>query len=199
MKTKEQIVREKNWDKLALILIKRWNLDKSLNTGDVVLDFGCGQGVFTNILAKKFAKCYFIGFDIADKELEKAKNWYHRKNLKFVEKLPLKYDAIISTFSFHETKNLSKELKIIYSKLRNNGKIFIYDFRKNTKAKFKKVYQNNPNPKKGSFEEEYKEHNRWNLKKFENMMTKVGFNKILIKPHKDNFLFYIGEKQRNKK
>src|SRR3989344_4030548 len=136
MKTKEQIIREQNWVKLAPIIMERWQLNKLLNKRDVVLDFGCGQGVFTNILSKRFTKCYFIGFDIEKRELEKAKSWYQRKNLKFVDRLPSKYDAIVSTFSFHETKNLYKELKIICSMLKNNGKIFIYDFRKNTKAKF---------------------------------------------------------------
>lgn len=64
MKPREQIIREKNWAKLAPIIVKRWQLDRLLNKSDVVLDFGCGQGVFTNILSKRFTKCYFIGFDI---------------------------------------------------------------------------------------------------------------------------------------
>jgi ubiquinone/menaquinone biosynthesis C-methylase UbiE len=194
MKTREQKIREANWKKLAPTLIKEFNLNKILNKDQILVDFACGQGVFTNILAKNFQKINFIGYDIDKKELEKGKEWYKRKNLKFDINFPQNYDIILSTFGLHEVKKLELELERIYTNISMGGKIFIYDFRKNSKKKFRELYKNNPDPRKGSFEEEYKEHNKWDLEQFEKIMEKTGFRTLKIKPHKDNFLFYVGEK-----
>lgn len=158
------------------------------------MDFGCGLGIFTKILAEKFPKISFAGIDIDKARIKTAKQRYKKKNLKFKcsKKITGKYDSASSIFVLHEIKNANKSLREIYKSLNKNGKLLIYDFKTASKKDFRILYKKGTFD--GSFEEEFKEHNRWTLKEFEEMCKKAGFKTIEIFPVDKHWLAYVGEK-----
>lgn len=80
---------------------------RSINSGEKVLDMGCGEGSFVYRLSKK---CKFVyGMDIADTRIKKAKKKYRKlRNIEFKigdfdSRLPYKndmFDTVISITSF---------------------------------------------------------------------------------------------------
>tara|TARA_Y100000310_G_scaffold313510_1_gene361949 strand:- start:4108 stop:4719 length:612 start_codon:yes stop_codon:yes gene_type:complete len=203
MKIKDQFLEsklkhsEKYWKSLFQ------NLEKSLEfkkyIGEKHLDFGCEFGTFANLLSKKYKGSKILGLDLDKKTISIGKRVYRRNNLKLKSggKITGKYNSISCILVIHEiVGGLNKILKELYNKLDNEGKILIYDFRKSSIKDFRILHDKNPNPKKPPFKIHYKEHNKWNLTQFENIMKKVGFKTLKLKPIKKNFLVYVGEKRR---
>ena len=92
----------------------------------------------------------------------------------------------------HDEINLIHELKKFYKHLNKNGVIIIYDFRKRSRKKFKKWF--NQRNYLNSFEEEYLEHNQWTIKKFRKICESIGFKTIQAKSSGEFSFIYIGKK-----
>lgn len=188
---------EKEWKKRFADFDKIFDFGK--NIGWKHLDFGCGFGAFLKILADKYPKKEFYGVDFDKNELIIGKKIYKNKNL-FLKSFKgvygkEKFDSISFFFVLHEIEDVEKLLRQIREMLKKNAKVFVYDFRLVSKEKFRKFYDNNKDPNKGDFEEEYEEHNRWITEEFEDMMQGLGFNTLDIKSEGDYYLSYVGEKK----
>ena len=115
--------RQRIWPEFE-VLIKKLLKDK-----EKVLDFGCGNGRFSEI----FKKTQYIGVDISSKLIDMAQKKYPRKKFLVIDglNLPFKdnfFDLVIAIAVFHHIP--SKELRIKVLKeikrvLKNNGILFL--------------------------------------------------------------------------
>jgi len=186
---------EQFWQKQFPILERTFNLKKNFIGERTHLDYGCGLGYFAKFLSEKYsAKVH--GVDINKEVIKKAKQLHKFQSLKFSTSPSKNYDSISINFVLHELSDPLKELNKLGNRLKQNGTLMIYDFRKTSKDKFKKNYNLNPDPTKGTFEEEYEEHNKWNLSEFEKMLKSAGFTTISLKPSQNYWLSYVGKKMR---
>ncbi|MCK0178943.1 methyltransferase domain-containing protein [Flavobacteriaceae bacterium S0862] len=107
----------------------------SKNDGLNILDIGCGNGWFTNIIASVSSKNHIIGLDVNREELEQGARVFKKKNLQFtygdIFKLGtiFKEQADIITLNscvqyFSDFETLIVTLK---SFLKSNGEIHIID------------------------------------------------------------------------
>lgn len=190
---KEIEFREKRWMREFPKVEKALNLEKNLSRSETHLDFGCGRGIFANILARKFPRINFVGIDIDEEKISIANKRYKRENIVFKcsKKIKEKYDSITAIFVLHEIDKVKKILEKLRGSLNNNGKLLIYDFKKSGKENFREFYKNGTMD--GTFEEEYKQHNRWTLDEFENICNQTGFKTLNIGPVNKYWLAYVGE------
>lgn len=158
------------------------------------LDFGSGLGFFVKMLAAKNPGLNVFGEDIDSEAVEFSKKNYKLSNLGFAVKNNKKYNSISLFFVIHEINDAKDKLKELYSQLNDGGILIIYDFRKVNMNKFKENYRMNKDPGKLGFDEEYREHNRWSMKQFEEMCLDAGFKTKLLKTDGDFWLVYKGEK-----
>jgi len=112
-----------------LSCIKRWVGE--LNHKGQILDFGCGIGNLTGLLAKAYTKSKVYGYEISDKSVKLAnEKWNYLKNLTFTSQLwkREKYDLITVSNVFHHIKVMDriKTLNQLGSLLKENGKIVIF-------------------------------------------------------------------------
>ncbi|SHN56019.1 class I SAM-dependent methyltransferase [Desulfovibrio litoralis] len=98
-----------------------------------ILDIGCGTGLFSSVLLKKYPNAKFTLIDLSDKMLELAKERFKNNiNFKFItedytkHKFNEKFDIIISALSIHHLSATQKEVLYdsCYKMLNDNG-IFI--------------------------------------------------------------------------
>jgi len=182
-------------------------LDKKFDFSDAkkVLDFGSGTGGFASILAEKYPEIKVIAVD-NNKEAVKLgrKHYKHLSNLKFrlSKNIPReKYDIIFKNLVLHELngkgdkETIKLYLKKSYNSLKKQGKISVLDNRKISKKDFRKIYEKNTNPHKGSFEEEYQEHNRYTVEDWVNMLESAGFKTGSVTKIKPNLFHYVGKKE----
>lgn len=142
-------INEARWDKWAEDFdtkTVRYDFLRSVQLGVVslldlkenvsMLDIGCGTGWALGQAAKRVDnKGTFVGIDLSDKMIEKAKeNFKDRDNFQFIkanaEDIPLedsRFDYIICTNSFHHYLHQDKALKEMYRLLKPGGKIHIVD------------------------------------------------------------------------
>ncbi|MCW1309918.1 MAG: methyltransferase domain-containing protein [Candidatus Nanoarchaeia archaeon] len=190
---------EKNWNRRYY----KWNFRSLLlpyiSRSKRHLDFGCGFGFLTYILAKEYPRTMFYGIDIDKERIKIGRKRYSRVNLKLrcSNKIIGKFDSMSMCFVIHHLGNMTKQyLKELYKHLNPNGKIIVFDFRKVSKSRYKKWYDKKV--KEGeyedSFEKSYQTHNRWTIKEFSSLMEKIGFKTILTKPIGDLRFLYVGEK-----
>jgi len=188
---------EKDWKKKYPEFDKIF--DFSRNIGNRHLDFGCCFGAFLNIVADKFPKKEFYGVDFDKNELVIGKKIYNNKNLHFCNFRNIygkeKFDSVSFFFVLHEVEDVFRLLRQIKEMLNKGGKIMVYDFRRVSKEKFRKKYDEDKIHQENSFEEEYEEHNRWITDEFEELMQRIGFKTINISPEGDYYLSYHGEKK----
>ncbi len=102
-----------------------------------LLDIGCGNGVVIGKLAANFQSPQFCGVDPSPHMLIRAKNRLSRKKLNSRVELKLgssrsipfegKFDAIISSFSYHHWKDRDESLLSLISHLSDGGFISIYE------------------------------------------------------------------------
>ena len=160
------------------------------------LDFGCGYGALPFLLAKDFPKLKVVGIDIDKDQIKIGKQRYKRKNLqlKCTDKITGKFDSISSFFSIHHLK--AKDLKEFHKHLNPGGKLIIFDFRKVPKSKFKEWYEKKKiiGEYKDSFEKSYKEHSRWSVEEFSNLMQDIGFKTLKAEKAAKYWLWYVGKK-----
>ncbi len=186
-------------------LIKNLNL----KTAKKVLDYGSGTGGFASLLAEDNPHLKVKAVDISPEAIKLAKKHYgHLKNLEFyiTSEIPRgNYDLIFKNLVLHEIqkkgykKGSEKAIKQIlidaHSKLKKEGQIFILDNRRISKEDFKEIYDSNKDPNKGTFEEEYLEHNRFNTEDWKKMIEKVGFETKHSEEMPPNLFKYNGIKR----
>ena len=174
------------------------------------LDFGCGFGCKTYLIACEYPKIKIIGMDKDRNIIRLAKKRYKTDNLKFMVSgcVKGKFDSISCFNVLHHIKDVKEYVKGFYSHLNAKGIVIVSDFRRVPKKKFRKLYYNKRlreyrkikskvlskifKPK--SFEEDYKQHCRWNIKQFVSMFEEAGFKTLDIIYDELN-LFYLGIKR----
>ncbi len=168
------------------------------------LDFGCGFGCESYLIASSYPEIEVIGIDRRREDLMIGKKRYTAPNLTLLvsNKIKGKFDTI-SCFNVLHTivGDLNYYLKEFYSHLKPHGRIIIRDMRKVSKERFMKYFYK-PRIKEiktkayklDSFEEEYNKHNKWTIKQFVSMIEKAGFKTLEVKTDKLGIL-YVGEKK----
>lgn len=111
-----------------------------------LLDVGCGNGALLSKLAINFPNATFRGVDPSPYMLIRAKKGIARKGLSTrvevkngssrVIPFEEKFDAIISSFSYHHWIERDKSLSSLTSHLGNNGFLAIYEY-DNSSRKFR--------------------------------------------------------------
>lgn len=95
---------------------------------DVILEVGCGSGVWTNLVAGKCKK--LIAVDISKDMLKRAKKYVNRENVKFLltDSFPetdQKFDKIFSVRSFEYIKDKAAVIERFNNVLRDDGKLVV--------------------------------------------------------------------------
>lgn len=115
---------------IKLYCLKKW----VLNDGNSyeILDFGCGIGTLSRLLAKSFLNSQVYGYDISEECLSVSKkNNTNLKNVQFVNDLSQagKYDLIIAANVFHHIGPLerSNTLSFLKKLLNPKGRIIIFE------------------------------------------------------------------------
>ena len=168
------------------------------------LDFGCGDGKLTGLMAKAIPEARVTGYDISDKVIEKAKTIHKKKQVEFysdpdfLSSAP-RYDSVSLNFVFHETGY--GIIPQVSSLIRDQGKVFILDFDMKHIAdltEFESVFIT-PKDKKeiddkgliGAFLE-YTAHG---LEDCKYQATLFGLRTINVHSFYDKYFLWIGEKQ----
>ncbi|MBI2076276.1 MAG: class I SAM-dependent methyltransferase [Candidatus Aenigmarchaeota archaeon] len=95
---------------------------------DVILEVGCGPGVWTKLIAEKCKK--LIAIDISKDMLKRAKRYVNRKNVKFLlsdsfSQTDFKFDKIFAVRSFEYIKDKAAAIERFNNLLRDNGKLVV--------------------------------------------------------------------------
>ena len=114
---------------------KCYCIERFLNPTDGkndILDFGCGVGKLTGVLAEKFPESSIDGYDISSKAIKVAeKDHVQFENVRFFDQLPplRKYNYIIIANVFHhiEPSEHVNTLNRLRELLKNDGKIVIFE------------------------------------------------------------------------
>lgn len=106
------------------------DLSTRLSAGSSVLDIGCGVGEALMLLAKSFPASRFVGYDISEEALARARTEARSRkleNVNFVLQDAAKmiehgqYDAIFSFDAIHDQAHPQQVLDNIYRALRSHG------------------------------------------------------------------------------
>ncbi len=113
-------------------------LRENLKKGLRVLDIGCGTGHAVNILARKYPRSVFRGYDIADDAIERANIEARSMNLANasfevldIAKLPPdpKFELITAFDAIHDQKEPFKVLKNVRNILAEDGIFLMIEFK----------------------------------------------------------------------
>ena len=114
------------FEKAYLNLKGNFILSRISYKNKVVLDCGCGTGVYTFDISKKAKKT--IGLDISEWAVQRASNRVKTDNVFFLtgdsEKLPFKdssFDVVVNTAVFQYYRNPGKMISEIYRVLKTDG------------------------------------------------------------------------------
>jgi len=112
--------------------ILRFNSFLSKKGSVRILDIGCGNGFFTNMLSERDNEV--VGLDVNLTELKQAAEAFPSKNIKWyyldilTEKIPEeKFDLITFCASFHYFKDPKQLLRICQGLLKTDGEVHIID------------------------------------------------------------------------
>jgi len=100
-----------------------------------IIDIGCGNGWFTNLISEVSQNNNVIGLDVNSLELEQATRVFQKGNLQFIygdifqieSTLYNQFDIIILNASTQYFKNLGQVINQLRLFLRTNGEIHIID------------------------------------------------------------------------
>lgn len=182
-------------------LIKKLDLSKPLH----ILDYGSSTGGFASLLAEYNPNIKVTAVDSNEEAIKLGReNYKHLSNLEFIvaEEIPKQnYDLIFNNLVLHELngkgdkKTIKSFLRKAYNSLNNGGLISVLDNRKVSEEEFKPIYEKNRSPKKGTFEEEYLEHNRYTMEDWKEILEGVGFNTEHHAELPPNLFHYKGRKK----
>jgi len=110
--------------------LKRWIHNPNHRTS--ILDFGCGLGKFTNLMAKAYPQSIVYGFDVSSKSIEFARGERgHLNNVVFESRFPDSdiYDLITVVNVFHHVmrKNRRDTLCRLQKILKPGGNIAVFE------------------------------------------------------------------------
>ena len=98
-----------------------------------ILELGCGNGITTGFIVKKFPESRIVALDYDPDQIEIAK----RKKVDNVEFIvgdasDLKFkdqtfDMVIESLAFHHVKDYKKAIKEVYRVLRKGGQFIVFD------------------------------------------------------------------------
>jgi ubiquinone/menaquinone biosynthesis C-methylase UbiE len=98
-----------------------------------ILELGCGNGITTGFIVKKFPKARIVALDYDKDQIEIAK----RKKVDNVEFIvgdasDLKFkdetfDMVIESLAFHHVKDYKKAIQETYRVLRKDGQFIVFD------------------------------------------------------------------------
>ncbi|MEN9000831.1 MAG: methyltransferase domain-containing protein [Flavobacteriales bacterium] len=175
-------------------------LDK--NKFDTILDLGCGNGWFTNLLAQSNEQARVCGIDVNATELEQAARVFDSKNVSFLycdifsDQLPFaeKFDLITLNASVQYFADFGKLLERITQFLKPNGEIHILDspfYKKEeiegAKERTRNYFQSAGNERLSNF---YFHHTFSNIQGFEILYEpKKGIQKRFLKQAESPFLW----------
>ncbi|MBI4053801.1 MAG: class I SAM-dependent methyltransferase [Candidatus Doudnabacteria bacterium] len=119
---------------------KRKILDSvEITDGSIILDVGCGTGVFLEVLGARYRQAKITGIDPDTRALEIAKRRLEQKNshaslcLGYAEALPFReasFDYVFSTLAFHHIPEEKKKSAVfeVYRVLKPGGRFVLSDF-----------------------------------------------------------------------
>lgn len=125
-------------DKIARAL----NIDDNLKGVRSFLDYGCGAGAFSRIVAKKFPEIKILAVDMDKRNIYFAKDICNNpKNIEFVceERINGTFDSVGLMRILHDQKQPNTFLKDIKIHLGNRGILLIADYKKISFEDFLKV------------------------------------------------------------
>ena len=136
-----------------------------------ILDIGCGDCKFVNILAKR-TKSKIFGVDIDDSGfangISESLDLGVSERIKFIKvdakilttAINKKFDAVVSVYALHEYEKPEKVLQEVHRALKPGGKIVIVDFLR------------------GSTAEELWDEDYYTEEQIRNLLQKLGFRNI---------------------
>ncbi len=182
-------------------LVRDLDLSKPIS----VLDYGAGTGGFAGFLAEYNPQIKVTAVDSNPEAVKLGREHYqHLPNLEFLvsDEIPKgNYDLIFKNLVLHELsgkgdkKTITSFLKKAHKYLKDEGLVSVLDNRKIPEEDFKQIYENNQSRRKGTFEEEYQEHNRYTMKDWQEMLEKSGFYTEKHAELPPNLFHYRGRKK----
>ncbi len=100
-----------------------------------ILDAGCGRGMFTFYMAKKFRKCTVTGIDLDQTQLEinkKISKKLNYRNCEFVNRdiksldNQIQWDFILTTDLLEHLENDQNQCRLFYNSMSSGAKILIH-------------------------------------------------------------------------
>ncbi len=118
------------FDPYKIACIKKWVTKSKQELS--ILDFGCGEGRLTGLIARTFTKATIYGYDVAVKLLEQARVANQSfDNIHFEVSFPshVQFDLIIAANVFHHIQMQNRKSVLLWLKgfLKDTGCIVIFE------------------------------------------------------------------------
>lgn len=111
-------------------------INSKLESGISVMEVGCGSGRALNLIAKHFPRSQFIGYDLSDEAIARAKSDSQKSNLAnvrfeakdFASLEPSeKFDLVLAFDAIHDQARPDKVLENVYQALKPGGVFLMQD------------------------------------------------------------------------